>query len=572
MNSPEDERSHKQNLHRKLIAAFSIYLVENNGSLKLVSIPELEALFVLLIDDLIISEDGWARYFLLTLRQDVSALLHTANQEAQTIHCQMKARKAENLPFLVAQFLDAPQARTRQFLLVYLDKIVQYAVRDYYRQVIEGTPREQQYPEDILRYQVLDKASDPQIFLKNFDHIQTTKIKTYANQKVRGMIDDRLKKGSFAETIRRMTDEGLLKGLTQRQFGTALQAVEPLNFPGTGSNLATNQSRSQQKQAVIDCYLSLIYLYNQVHQPKGTGRDRLPPATDEQLQIIADCYNQAPEGVTGNDVKTILETSVRAARAYYGVKPTFHSLDKSFSSGDLENDHRTLEVPSPSEPFLQQLIDREGQKMIATSVTQAFSELSHPEPITLYLEYGLKLKQAAILHLLGTELGVKQQYGVSRRVKAFRRKLFKILTQSWQILWQTNYGDKPDPERLAQRIDSLEVNVDEYLTVHCQRVFYSPLNAVLQQLYLNKASLNLGFNPEWMSFYQVCKTNLQKWLILEVFSTLFDAIKFALFRTALKAWIQKEFNVDLETAILVDPKIDEKLDRLIETWFHEGDE
>lgn len=573
MNSPGGERSHQQNPHPKLIATFSTYLVETNDySPKAESVPELKTLLVWLMDDLTMSEDGWARYFLLTLRQDDLALRHAANQEPQTIHCQLRARKAATLPLPVAQFLDAPQTRTQQFLFVYLQKIAWYAVRDRYRQVIERTSLGQQYREDDLRYWVLEKASDPCMFLGKFNPAQTTKIKTYANQKVIGMIHDRIKKDNFAAKIRSMSDEGLLRGLTQRQFRTALQTVEPLTFPGLESTIATAQSHSQQKQTAIDCYLSVINLYNQVHQPKGTGRDRLPPVTDGQLQTIADRYSQTIAGITGNDVKAILATSVRAARAYYGVNPRFQSLDEAVNSDDPENAPRILEPPSPAAPFLQQLMAKEEQHTIATSVTQAFSALNHPEPITLYLEYGLQLKQTAILHLLGSELGVKQQYGVSRRVTAFKRNLFKALTQSWQLLWQTHYGDQPDPERLAQLIDGMATDVDEYLTVHCQRAFYPPLNAVLQLLRLNKASLNLNFNPEWMGFYQVCKTNLPKWLMLEVCWILFDAIKFSMFRTALKWWIQAEFTIDLEAASLVDPKVDEKLDRLIETWLHEGDE
>ena len=573
MNSSGGERSHQQNPHPKLIATFSTYLVETNGySPKVESVPELKTLLVWLMDDLTISEDGWARYFLFTLRQDELALHHEANREPQTIHCQLRARKAENLPLPIAQFLDAPQAHTQQFLFVYLQKIAWYAVRDRYRQVIERTSLGKQYREDDLRYWVLEKASDPRIFLSKFDLAQTTKIKTYANQKVIGIVRDRIKKDNFAARLRSMSDAGLLKGLTQRQFRTALQAVEPLIFPGLESTIATDQSHSQQKQTVIDCYLSLINLYNQVHQPQGTGRDRLPPITDGQLQTIANRYRQTIAGITGNDVKAILATSVRAARAYYGVNHRFQSLDETVNSDDPEKTSRTLEPPSPTEPFLQQLMAKEEQHTIATSVTQAFATLNHPEPITLYLEYGLQLKQETILHLLGAELGVKQQGGVSRRVTAFKRKLFKALTQSWQVLWQTHYGYQPDPERLAQLIDSLATDVDEYLKVHCQRAFYPPLNAVLQLLHLNKPRLNLSFNSEWMGFYQVCKTNLPKWLMLEVCWILFDAIKFSIFRTALKWWVQAEFTIDLEAASLVDPKVDEKLDRLIETWLHEGDE
>ena len=551
---------------RDIIREFSTFrILEDRNGRKipvLKSDRELERIIDSLVSDaaLVANKDAWARYFLLVGRQNdpqlaaslsisapsdcslqhiIKRLVELApepNKEVQVVYLQLLARQNDQR---IANFLNNPVPSAEKLLSAHLQKICWYAAKDFYEKRIQFSNLRYQYPpEECLQIASL-RASEPIKLLKNFNfEYRRITIKSYAEKRLWGIIYDKIRSQNLEAKTKSLSDEGILRTLAKKELIEALRVTN-------------------NHQLEITYYCLAWQCYKEIYQPIQINQNQLAPPTREQLQQIADRYNQRRQefkiskAIGLDDIQVILKTCVQVVRTYRSSDSfTVRTHD---DSSNLMSD--PLNVMMQEEETLMQ---NEEMSQVRSIVARAFAELPDVAQKTLKLWFGLGLTQSDILILLGQVLGLQQQYQVSRRINQYKKSLIKALFQELKEKYPDLFKDK---NRIDEIITQMQEPIDECLRQYCINFFYQPLENRLQ-LFEQEEKLFLRL------YY---RQHLQEQQLGEQLQVLGSEVPTKLVKleqslqTVFKQWVE----TTLDVALGLCSSADQKLASFIKTWLQE---
>lgn len=540
---------------RDIIREFSTFCVLEDRNGRKVPVlradRELERLIASLVNDaaLRVNKDAWARYFLLVARQNdpqrraslsssapsdcrlqdiIKRLVELApepNQDIQVVHLQIFARQNDTR---VANFLNNPVSFSEKLLSAHLQKTCWYAAKEFYEKRIQFSNLRYQYPlEECLQIASL-RAIAPINLLKNFNfEYRRTTIKSYAEQKLWGVISDTIRAQNLEAKTKSFSDDGLLKSLAKRELIEALKL--------TDQNLE------------ITCYCLALQCYKEIYQPKQISQNQLSPPTREQLQQIASRYNQRrqefniSESVSSDNIQAMLKTCVQVVRAYR----------RSDSFIGRLHDDSSYSITNPWDILIQNeetLLQKVEMEQVSSIITKAFAELPDVAQKTLKLWFGLELTQSDILLVLGQLLGLKKQYEVSRRIKQYKKPVIKALIQELSVKSPKIFQPKNMTDKI---ISQMQEPIDDYLTQYCKNLLYPVL----------KNRLGLFSHNEKLLLSLHCRQHLQEQQIasqLQIPASELNTeiLKLKQFLQAiLKQWVEKTLDVNFMLCNSAEQKI-----------------
>ncbi|KJH71955.1 hypothetical protein [Aliterella atlantica] len=549
---------------RDIIREFSTFcILEDRNSYKipvLKSDRELERTIGNLVNGTAsrVNKDAWARYFLIVARQtdpqftaslNISAssdyeLQHTIerlielapepNQDVRVVYIDIIARTSDRV---VANYLQNSVPASKKLLSAHVQKVCWYAAKDFYEKRIQFSNLRYQYPlEECLQIASL-RASEPTKLLKNFDlKYRRITIKSYAEKRLWGTISDKIRAQNIEAKTKSLSDDGILRTLAKTEL---IEALKVTNY-----------------QLEINSYCLALQCYKEIHQPKQIERDRLAAPTKEQLQQIADRYNQRYQefnilnSIDLNDITFILKTCVQIIRTYRSSDSVIGRIQEysNILTGDPLN--KLIEAEEVSN-------QNEEVKQIKLIIIDNFISLPDIAQKTLKLWFGLELTQNDILLLLGQLLGLQKQYEVSRKIKQYKKVLLKALVQELS----EKYAEVFQPNRLDRVIERLQEPVDECLKNYCKSFFYPPLDSHLQ-LFEQKDKLLLHLHYR----QQLHEQNIAEQLrisVIEVNARL-NEINYSL-QAIFKQWVETTLDIALDLC----NSAEQKLASFVKTWLQD---
>jgi|GEM_PF-2321509 len=559
---------------KDIITEFSQFCIcEGRQSFKLTSNRKLERRLKSLVDVAALSgnQDAWARYFLLlaafyggglgdaqgkrkrqetakdrlileilieafalsSLESLIEHLVKQApepNQEVQTIYLRLVAGQNQSE---VGKFLHNLAPDAKEFLVAHLQKIGWYAARNFYRTRIELSPSlKQQYPLEECFQIASEGASQPTQLLKKFDFQYKNTIKTYANKKIFGLIQDKIHSNNRQAKTKSFSDYGLLRNVRKKELREAL----------------TFTSKEQ-----VASFCLALQCYQEIYQPRQISSHRLTPPTEEQFQAIAARYNQRrqqfniSEAATGESIRDWLITAAQAVRDY-------RNQGVDFSTEDID------ELGNYLPDFINVLIQTEANTHLNAAFQQAFSGLPEPVQNSLKLWLGLGLTQGDVVNVLGSLLGCQTQYQFARKIGKYNNKM---LPQALiQDLGKTYPEILASPKEIDRIISQLKDSIKDYTSEFCRSFFYSPLAAQWQQL-----------EQEEKFILERChRLRLDEQQIAQQLNSSTSEVKSKLIRskemlrTNLESYIETTLNVELSLC----SSAKQKLTQFVEMWLEEG--
>jgi len=454
-----------------------------------------------------------------------------SNQGVQTIYLGLLA--GQNQPE-VAKFLSNLAPDAEAFLVAYLQKIGWYAARNFYRQRIDLSPSlKQRYPLEECAQIANLEVSQPTKLLKRFDFKYKNTIKTYANARIFGVVKNKIDQDNLQARTKSFSDYGLLRHIRKKELR------EALTFTGNGN--------IQSLCLVVQCY-------QEIYQPRQISSNRLPPPTQEQLQAIADRYNQLGLGpqfnlsasATGESIQDWLITAAQAVRDYRSKSVDYSTEDV----GEREND-----LPDS----IDALIQTEERANLKVAFTQAFYGLPKPVQNSFKLWLGLGFTQEDVARVFGSLLGWDTQSQFSRKIGKYRNKtLPQAVIQNLSKTYPEIAGSPKEIDRIISR---LQDEIKEYTREFCQSYFYPPLAEQWQQLE-QEERLILKRYHRWRWDEPPIAEEL-KISVSEVKAKLSNIQE--RLRTSLELYIETTFNIQLSVCNSAQPK----LTKFIEMWLVE---
>ncbi len=401
--------------------------------------------------------ETWARYYLVLAQADdpqfmptcvpmalperidllithIVALHPGLNQPVQRVHHYLVARRGE---LLVSHTLRHPMPVAQNFLKAYLQPTCWHAARRFYAKQLHLSSWHAPYALEDCFQMAIERASNPVRLLQNFQLDRPILIRTYAEKALSGILREIIQ----LSTVLPQSPWRLLRYLSKKELVTALQAG--------------GQSSETITQAKL-----LLACFREIYQIKQLDQIYLPAPTETQLRQIWERYAQRQAEF--NLLEPINEQEVTAQLAAIAQTVlNYRSSDARFS--------RFLADIPPSSSWAD-LIQTEQALQVRELIKESFLNLPRLARSTLNLWFGLELSQREILTLLGDQLGVTQQYQLSRQIRRYRATL---LTGLLPLIRQLHPGEPANGYEPS--LDQMLAALDPCLRQYYQTIFHIPL-------------------------------------------------------------------------------------------------
>ncbi len=402
--------------------------------------------------------ETWARYYLVLAQADDPQFMPTCvpmalperlellithivglhpglNQPVQRVHHYLVARQGE---LLVRHTLRHPMPVAQNFLTAYLQPTCWHTARRFYAKQLHLSSWHAPYSLEDCFQMAIERASNPVRLLQNFQFDRPILIRTYAEKALNGILREIIQLATFPC---QQSTWRLLRYLSKKELVSALNAG--------------GQSPETITQAKL-----LLASFREIYQIKQSDQIYLPAPTETQLRQIGERYAQRQaefnlvEPIAEQNITTQLEAIAQTVLNY-------RSSDARFS--------RFLADIPPSSPWAD-LIQTEQALQVRELIKTSFLTLPNLARNTLSLWFGLELSQREILTLLGDQLGITQQYQLSRQIRRYRATLLITLLPLIRQLYpeETAIGHEPD-------LNQMLIALDPCLRQYYQTSFHIPL-------------------------------------------------------------------------------------------------
>ena len=495
--------------------------------------------------------DAWARYFLITGRQvqefqtitlqildtpefratlsQLVRLQPSYNLIVQEIHECLLVSLQQHQSESCAQIPEYSE----QLLSAYLQKCASNAAKRFFYQYLESRPHLLLSLEDCFQIASIS-AYRPLECLANFRFTEQNQVKTYAEEKMRGLIREEIQRQDRRERTNKLSTYGLLKNLeSKKEVRQALIATLPT------TNLI-------KREVELVKYSLILQAFKEIYEPRKSRTGKLQPPTSEELAKVSDraillrdryLQQNQPSGESPNKKQKVLlqlaEQELNQFRAQL-KNSTFDSQDVTknlleiekavrqlrsiefdqtlnYTFSDENPPERTWEaIPDPKENALDILFLETHLTEIKQSICNAFTSLSIEKQVVLVLWLGMSFSQGNILQILGTSIGINKQYALSRAIEKWQKVILLQFVQSWR----DRYPDLFTQENIDSILVRLKQPFDEALKEYCQSQASKPIREGLQALPSNQPPIPFLCNTLQVWLETTLNTNLQTCEIL----------------------------------------------------------
>ena len=330
--------------------------------------------------------------------------------------------------FLGICHTDLPELLALRHMSAYLEKFVVNPARRVHRKLSNY----QQYTQhqydigDVLQIGLLIACDSKQFFPKQFfsNFHQGRPLRNYVCTTMERKIDEMIRQQMGQ---RRLSDWGLLKFSSLIYLRKSLQGVSQLQ---------------------LDCYLLAYKCFKEIYATqKPTDSRSLPEPTDQQLQEMANLYNQQVTSGTAerSQMKQWLWDCINALRNYQTLLVV--SLDAP-SGGDEHSAFLSDTIPDPaSGSQSERLMMQEHTPRLMAILSEFLEQIDQKTDNYLLLRYGVEAtyRQLAPIFLV-------HYTTISRHCNPVKQSLLKLVAQ-WA---KQEFNITPDSEMLAQMNAPLE--------------------------------------------------------------------------------------------------------------------
>ncbi|BAZ69949.1 putative group 3/4 sigma-70 RNA polymerase sigma factor [Fischerella sp. NIES-4106] len=302
-------------------------------------------------------------------------------------------------------------------------------------------------------FQIANAAANPASkLLKNFNfEYPLTNIEGYAKTAIIRLISNTIYQHDLEAKRGKFSDYGLLKDLNTKELREAL-LYQGINH------------------TKLDLYCLVWQCLDKIYQPaRCQGGRSLEPPNQQHLQEIAYCYNQKinkldfpTTSISSEKVQHMLSICVRSARDYRTKR--FLPLE------EYDN------VSDPIPTLWDNLIQQETWEQVQSIVSNLFASLPEAGQTIFKLWQGLNLTQTEIAIILKNKYpDLQKQYQVARHSDRYIRNLLK------KIAIELNKLDPDICFKNEKELENIKDAMNECLRFHCQKIFYSTLDKIIEQ-------------------------------------------------------------------------------------------
>lgn len=287
------------------------------------------------------------------------------------------------------------------------------------------------------------KASDPVALFKKYDDSRGMSLESYGQFQLERTILDTVRKGNEAAGY---SSWGLLRAISKKALKGALQ------------------QESIQEPQLSHCLLAW-QCFKEIYTPSRINRQLQEPKPEE-YSAFAELYNQLrfphdqEPALSSSDIKTLLQTCIRAARASTKTPP-FIPLEYAEHSAQ-EPKYSDQELPTPEE---QAEMEEQWQRVRAV-LAAAIAALPESGQTMLRLWHGLGLKQQDI----GRAMSLRQ-YQVSRKLQEYKKLVLQALVEWSRTQMQIGLS--------VEEIDKLGQELNPWLDWYCRESCHEFLQTTL---------------------------------------------------------------------------------------------
>lgn len=406
------------------------------------------------------SHDTWARYFLLMLLisqnddpfssstarlssslssqvQSVVKLNPAYNQNLVRIDRYINSFGAKHAELNNIKFFSNPTQSSYSLLQAYLQQASWYAAKNFFYSKIADYPIETAFPLDECFAITSQLSLKIENILSQFSFQFPNRIRTYAEHRLQGKLQDVICKRNAAFRVRLISKWGLLKQLSLKVLETSLSGG--------------------YSEESIKHFKLILQSFKCIYQYKQKNREKLPDPTELDIQQMCNRYNQLCSSldlanINPGQITQALDKINQLARDYYeansfSTHETVDTCETEFCGDDeMAQEARSwfmkghsapdyLTKYNPSDELL--LIEEKEQytwlrQVLYQSATQFLAKLHIEQQKIIVLYYGLNFSGIEI----GRVLEVNQS-SISRKLSVCRRILFEEILNSIKSSIQT---------------------------------------------------------------------------------------------------------------------------------------